>query len=630
MQQALDELEPDADVAPLGQLRFLTCGSVDDGKSTLIGRLLYDTSLILDDQLLQLRQDSRRHGTAGDGIDFALLVDGLEAERQQGITIDVAYRYFATLRRRFIVADTPGHEQYTRNMATGASAANLAVLLIDARRGVLTQTRRHAFIASLMGIRHLVLAVNKMDLVDWSEQRFDAIVSDFRSTAAELGFTSIQSIPLSARHGDNVTEPSAHTPWYTGPSLLSHLETVDVEDAAIAGPFRMAVQSVVRPDLDFRGYAGTLASGCLRPGDAIAAYPSGRAARVQRIVTMDGDLREAEAGAAVTVVLDRQIDIARGDVLATASAPVCVGQAFSAHLVWLSDTPMTPGRGYLVKIGAKLVSGTISRLRHRIDVDTRERQPAGLLALNDVGAVELSLQSPAAFEPFAASRDLGGFIVLDRQTNATVGVGMVEASLSPGQEIAWHAMDVDRQARGRLNGQRPGVVWFTGLSGSGKSTIANLVERRLHAEGRQTYLLDGDNLRHGLNTDLGFSPEDRAENIRRIGEVAALLADAGLIVLVSAISPYRAGRDEARRAAGGDSFLEIFVDTPVEECRRRDPKGLYRKADAGLVSGLTGVDAPYERPDDPVLTLRTSEAEAEILAETVVAALRDRGWIGDK
>ena len=629
MQQALEDLELDvsAPATPLGQLRFLTCGSVDDGKSTLIGRLLYDTSLILDDQLLQLQQDSRRHGTAGDGIDFALLVDGLEAERQQGITIDVAYRYFATPRRRFIVADTPGHEQYTRNMATGASAADLAVLLIDARRGVLTQTRRHAFIASLMGIRYLVLAINKMDLVDWSEQRFQAIVADFRSTAADLGFHSIQPIPLSARHGDNVIEPSAGTPWYAGPSLLHYLETVDVEDAATVGPFRMPVQSVVRPDADFRGYAGTLAAGCVRPGDAIAAYPSGRTARVQRIVTMDGDLQDAEAGAAVTIVLDRQIDIARGDVLAAADAPACVAQAFSAHLIWLSDTPMTPGRGYLIKLGAKLVGGTIGRLRHRINVDTRERQSAEQLALNDVGAVDLSLQSPVAFEPFAASRDLGGFIVIDRQTSATIGVGMIDAGLSPGREAVWHAMQVDRQARARLNRQRPGVVWFTGLSGSGKSTIANLVERRLHAEGRHTYLLDGDNLRHGLNADLGFSPEDRAENIRRIGEVAAIMADAGLIVLVSAISPYKADRDRARLAAGEDSFMELFVDAPVEECRRRDPKGLYRKADAGLISGFTGIDAPYERPDNPALKLRTENAEAEDLAESVVAALYERGWI---
>ena len=625
-----------ASPAQLGQLRFLTCGSVDDGKSTLIGRLLYDTRLILDDQLAQLRDDSRRHGTAGDEVDFALLVDGLEAERQQGITIDVAYRFFATPRRRFIVADTPGHEQYTRNMATGASTADLAVVLVDARRGVLTQTRRHTFIAGLLGIRHLVVAVNKIDLVGFSQARFDEIVAEFRAGAGGLGFLSVQAIPLSARHGDNVIARSERTPWYGGPSLLEHLETVDVEAVADGRPFRMPVQWVNRPDADFRGYAGTVATGRVQPGDAVAVQPSGRTAAVQRIVTMDGDLAEARAGDAVTLVLDRDVDISRGDVLGAAAAPLGVADGLTAHLVWLADARLTPGRDYLVKLGARTVAATVGAVRHRIDVNTRERLPAQALALNDVGVVELRLQAPVAFEPYAWSRDLGGFIVIDRQTNATVGVGMIDGALRPRRpgapdNVVWQDLDVDRAARARLKEQAPAVLWLTGLSGSGKSTIANLVERRLHALGRHTYVLDGDRVRHGLNRDLGFSEADRAENVRRISEVAALLADAGLIVLVSAISPYRAdraqARDVARDTAGEGAFLEVFVDTPVEECRRRDPKGLYRKVDAGLIHGFTGVDAPYEAPDAPDVRLRTAEATAEQLADQVVNKLRQRGFV---
>ncbi len=607
-----------------GLLRFLTCGSVDDGKSTLIGRLLYDTRGVLDDQLVTLQRDSRRHGSTGDDIDLSLLVDGLEAEREQGITIDVAYRFFATPRRRFMVADTPGHEQYTRNMATGASNADLAVMLVDARKGVLTQTRRHAFIAGLMGIRHVVLAVNKIDLVGFSEDRFEAIAAEFRASAAGLGFRTLQAIPLSARHGDNVIAPSAGTPWYDGPSLLSCLEGASVEQEALSRPFRMPVQWVNRPDPDFRGYSGTVACGQARPGQRVVVQPSGAEAEILRIVTMDGAQPSAGAGDAVTLVLDREIDVSRGDVLAAADAPVEVADALSARLIWLHDTPLAAGREYLVKLATRSVPGSVSRIRHRIDVNTREAAPAESLGLNDLGSIELRLQAPVAFEAYADSRDLGGFILIDRLTNATVGVGMVEAALHA-TDLTWQALDVDRAARGRLLGQRPAVLWFTGLSGAGKSTVANLVERRLHALGRHTYVLDGDNLRHGLNRDLGFSEADRAENVRRASEVAALFADAGLIVIASLISPYRAERLRARERVPDGGFIEVFIDAPVDECRRRDPKGLYKKADAGLLRGLTGVDAPYEAPEAPELHLRTAEASPEDLAGRVVAELRRRG-----
>ncbi len=616
---------PSLDTAPLGLLRFLTCGSVDDGKSTLIGRLLFDTRGIPDDQLATLRRDSKRRGSAGNDIDLSLLVDGLEAEREQGITIDVAYRFFTTPRRRFVVADTPGHEQYTRNMATGASNADLAVMLVDARKGVLTQTRRHAFIAGLMGIRHVVLAVNKIDLAGFSEERFNAIAAEFRASASGLGFSTVQAIPLSARHGDNVAARSANTPWYAGPALLSFLEDVSVEQDALSRPFRMPVQWVNRPNLDFRGYSGTVASGHVRPGQRVVAQPSGAEAEVLRIVTMDGAQPSAGAGDAVTVVLDREIDVSRGDVLAAADAPAAVADALAARLIWLHDTPLAAGQEYLVKLGTCSVPGAVSRIRHRIDVTTREAAPAESLCLNDLGHVELRLQAPVAFEPYADSRDLGGFILIDRLTNATVGVGMVEAALHLATDITWQALDVDRAARGRLDRQRPAVLWFTGLSGAGKSTVANLVERRLHALGRHTYVLDGDNLRHGLNRDLGFSEADRAENVRRVSEVAALFADAGLIVIASLISPYRAERQRARERVPGGEFIEVFIDASVDECRRRDPKGLYKKADAGLLRGFTGVDAPYEAPDTPDLHLRTAEASPEDLAERVVAELRRRG-----
>ena len=613
--------------APLGQLRFLTCGSVDDGKSTLIGRLLYDTRGILEDQLATLKRDSKRHGSSGDHIDLSLLVDGLEAEREQGITIDVAYRFFSTPRRRFIVADTPGHEQYTRNMATGASNAELAVMLVDARKGVLVQTKRHAFIAGLMGIRHVVLAVNKIDLVEFSQERFDAIDAEFRAAVAELNFTTLQAIPLSARHGDNVITSSANMPWYDGPSLLEYLEGVAVEQETLSRPFRMPVQWVNRPNLDFRGYSGTVVSGRVRPGDRVVVQPSGAHAEIKRIVTMDGILPTAEAGDAITLVLDREIDVSRGDVLAAADAPVGIADALSARMIWLHDTPLVAGRDYLVKLGARSVPGTVERIRHRIDVNTREALPAASLGLNDLGSIELHLQLPVAFEPYSDSRDLGGFILIDRLNNATVGVGMIEAALRRATSLTWQVMDVDRAARARLKRQSAAVLWFTGLSGSGKSTIANLVERRLHALGRHTYTLDGDNLRHGLNQDLGFSEADRAENVRRASEVAALFADAGLIVIASLISPHRAERDRARRRVPEGEFIEVFIDTPLDECRRRDPKGLYQKADAGLIRNVTGIDAPYEPPEKPELHLRTAEASPEDTAERIVAELRRRGVI---
>ncbi len=613
--------------APLGQLRFLTCGSVDDGKSTLIGRLLYDTRGILEDQLLTLKRDSKRHGSSGDHLDLSLLVDGLEAEREQGITIDVAYRFFNTQRRRFVVADTPGHEQYTRNMATGASNAELAVMLVDARKGVLVQTKRHAFIAGLMGIRHVVLAVNKIDLVEFSQECFDSIDAEFRAAVAELNFSTLQSIPISARHGDNVITSSANMPWYEGPSLLEYLEGVAVEQETLARPFRMPVQWVNRPNLDFRGYAGTVASGRVRPGDRIVVQPSGGQAEIKRIVTMDGILPVAEAGDAVTLVLDREIDVSRGDVLAAADAPVGIADALSARVIWLHDTPLVAGRDYLVKLGARSVPGTVERIRHRIDVNTRDALPAASLGLNDLGSIELHLQLPVAFEPYSDSRDLGGFILIDRLTNATVGVGMIEAALRRATSLTWQVLDVDRAARARLKRQGAAVLWFTGLSGSGKSTIANLVERRLHALGRHTYTLDGDNLRHGLNQDLGFSEADRAENVRRASEVAALFADAGMIVIASLISPHRAERDRARQRVPEGEFIEVFIDTPIDECRRRDPKGLYQKADAGLIRGFTGIDAPYEPPETPELHLRTAEASPEDIAERIVAELRRRGVI---
>ncbi|MEF2074913.1 sulfate adenylyltransferase subunit CysN, partial [Consotaella aegiceratis] len=546
-----------------GLLRFLTCGSVDDGKSTLIGRLLYDTKLLFEDQLVSLERDSKKHGTVGEDIDFALLVDGLEAEREQGITIDVAYRFFATETRKFIVADTPGHEQYTRNMATGASNADLAVILIDARKGVLTQTRRHSFIASLLGIRHVVLAVNKIDLVDYSKAVFDEIVAAYRGFAETLAFETIQAIPLSARFGDNVTARGPNLAWYEGPTLLHHLETVDVEGEPRDRPFRMPVQWVNRPNLDFRGYSGTVAGGRVVVGDRVAVLPSGRVSSIQAITTYDGARAAAVAGEAVTLQLADEIDVSRGDVLAAAEERPDVADQFAAHLIWMHDEAMLPGRSYLIKIGTKTVSASVTEIKHKVDVNTFQHLAAKSLALNEVGVVNVSTQEPIAFDPYAENRATGGFIVIDRLTNLTVGAGMIDFALRRATNIHWQALDVDKKLRAGAKGQRPAVLWFTGLSGAGKSTVANLVEKRLFAMGRHTYVLDGDNVRHGLNRDLGFTEADRVENIRRVAETAKLMADAGLIVLCSFISPFRAERQLARNLLDPGEFIEVFVDTPL-------------------------------------------------------------------
>ncbi|MBS0274842.1 MAG: sulfate adenylyltransferase subunit CysN [Proteobacteria bacterium] len=608
-------------------LRFLTCGSVDDGKSTLIGRLLYDTKLLFEDQLSALEKDSKKHGTTGDDIDFALLVDGLEAEREQGITIDVAYRFFATDKRKFIVADTPGHEQYTRNMATGASNSELAVILIDARKGVLTQTRRHAYIASLLGIRHVVLAVNKIDLVDYSQEVFDRIVADFTAFAAQLGFASQVPIPLSARFGDNVIERSANMPWYAGSSLLEHLETVEVEAALAERPFRLPVQWVNRPNLDFRGFSGTVTSGRIRPQDPVVVAGSGRTSRIARIVTMDGDLDEAVAGQAVTLTLADEIDVSRGDILAPAAQRPEVSDQFSAHLLWMAEDEMLPGRQYLLKIGTRTLPATVTELKHKIDVNTLDHSAAKTLALNEVGYGNLSLAQPIAFDPYVENRDTGGFILIDRFNNNTVGAGMIDFGLRRATNVHWQALDVNKTVRAEAKSQKPVVLWFTGLSGSGKSTIANLVERQLVAQGQHTYLLDGDNVRHGLNRDLGFTDADRVENIRRVAEVSKLFVDSGLIVLVSFISPFRSERRMARELLQPGEFVEVFVDTPIEVCMQRDPKGLYEKAKAGQIKNFTGIDSPYERPEVPEITLATTQFEVNALAGQVMDYLRQMAVI---
>jgi bifunctional enzyme CysN/CysC len=610
-------------------LRFLTCGSVDDGKSTLIGRLLYDSKRLFEDQLAALEADSGKYGTNGDSIDFALLVDGLVAEREQGITIDVAYRYFATEHRRFIVADTPGHVQYTRNMATGASTAELAVLLVDAQAGILTQTRRHAYIASLLGIRHVVLAVNKIDLVDFDEAVFSRIRADFESFAAPLSFRSTVAIPMSARHGDNVIAPSARTPWYEGPALLPYLEAVDVGDTDTLADFRMPVQWVNRPDRTFRGYAGTLVAGSIKPGDGVVVARNGREAIVRAIVTMDGERESAVAGDAVTLTLDRDLDISRGDVLASPVGRPEVSDQLAAHIIWMAEEPLLPGRSYLLKSGARTVGAAVSELKHQIDIeDTFKPLAAKTLALNDIGFCNISLSEPIAFDPYIASRATGSFVLIDRYTNATIAAGMIRFGLRRATNIHWQALEVDKKVRAAAKGQRPVVLWFTGLSGAGKSTVANLVEKKLHVAGCHTYLLDGDNVRHGLNRDLGFTDVDRVENIRRVAETARLFVDAGLIVLVSFISPFRSERAMARELLAEGEFLEVFVDAPLAVAEQRDPKGLYRKARAGEIRNFTGIDSPYEPPLEADLHLDTAHESAEALADTVVAHLRSRGYLG--
>lgn len=607
-----------------GLLRVLTCGSVDDGKSTLIGRLLYDARAIFDDHLATLEADSARVGTQGGDIDFALLVDGLAAEREQGITIDVAYRFFATERRKFIVADCPGHEQYTRNMVTGASTADAAILLVDARKGVLTQTRRHAYLVSLLGVRHLILAVNKMDLVDGAQAVFDAIVAEFTAFAAKLGRTEVHAVPLSALRGDNVLSAGALTPWYDGPPLMTLLERLPVGDDLAAGPFRLPVQWVNRPGPDFRGFAGLIAAGSVAPGDAVKVLPGGAVSRVARLVTADGDLDRAVAGQSVTLTLTDEIEVSRGAVLAAADAPLEVADQFEATLVWMDEEPLLPGRPYLIKLGTRQAGVQVTDLKHRVNVNTLEPQPATRLELNAIAVAKLSLDAPVAFAPYPENRDLGGFILIDRISNRTVGAGMIRFALRRAHNLHWQALSVDKAARAALKRQTGVVVWFTGLSGAGKSTIADLVEKRLHALGRHTYLLDGDNVRHGLNRDLGFTDEDRVENIRRVAEVARLMVDAGLIVMVSFISPFRAERRLARDLMGPGEFVEVHVDTPLAVAEQRDVKGLYRKARDGQLKNFTGIDSPYEPPEAAEIVIDTTRESPEAAAERIVARLEAR------
>jgi len=602
-------------------LRFITCGSVDDGKSTLIGRLLWDSKLVFEDQLAALEADSRKVGTQGEDIDYALLLDGLQAEREQGITIDVAYRFFSTDKRKFIVADTPGHEQYTRNMVTGASTADLAVILVDARKGVLTQTCRHSYLVSLVGIRKVVLAVNKMDLVDYSASKFHAIREAYEAFGSQLGFEEITSIPLSAVRGDNIISPSQKTRWYNGPSLLAHLESVPVHRLDGQKPLRMPVQWVNRPNQDFRGFAGTIASGVMRPGEEVVIPASGQSARIQRIVTMDGDLEEAVAGQAVTVTLDREVDVSRGDMLCAPLARPDHADQFEARLVWMHQDELLPGRNYLLKMGTCSSPAQVSTLKFKVNVNTLEHEPARTLALNEVGVCNISLARPLSFDPYAENRATGSFILIDRQSNATVAAGMIDFALRRATNIHWQALDVDKGARARQKGQKPRVLWFTGLSGSGKSTVANLVEKRLLSLGKHTYLLDGDNVRHGLNKDLGFTDTDRVENIRRVAEVSRLFADAGMIVLVSFISPFRSERRMAREMLPEGEFLEVYVSTPLEVCEQRDPKGLYKKARAGQLPNFTGIGSPYEPPENPEIAIDASLESADSLAEKVVRAL---------
>ena len=599
-------------------LRFITCGSVDDGKSTLIGRLLYESKCIFDDQLKALETDSKRYGTQGEKIDFALLVDGLEAEREQGITIDVAYRFFATDRRRYIVADTPGHEQYTRNMATGASTAQMAILLIDARKGILPQTRRHHRIVTMMGIRHIVLAVNKMDLVGHDESVFRKIEADYREFAKDANLATLTAIPLAAVFGDNVMKPSANMPWYTGPTLFEHLDTVDVGHAATRQAFRLPVQYVNRPNLDYRGFCGRIAEGRVRPGDAVRVLPSGKTTTVKSIDFFEDSLPEAGEGSSITLTLADEVDVSRGDLIVASDNPPEVADQFQVRLLWLAEEALVPGRPYLMKIHAKEVSATVMEIKHREDVNTGAHLAAKVLNLNEIAVATLSTSHPVPFEPYATNRALGGFILIDRLTFATVGAGLVDFALRRSSNIHWQALEVGKEQRAAIKHQSPRCVWFTGLSGSGKSTVANMLEKRLHAAGRHTILLDGDNIRHGLNRDLGFSEADRVENLRRVAEVARLMVDAGLIVLVSFISPYRSERRAARELFAPGEFVEVHVNTPLEECERRDVKGLYGKARRGELKNFTGIDSPYEAPENAEIVIDTSVDAAEDCALRVM------------
>jgi bifunctional enzyme CysN/CysC len=633
MTQAADRIAADVDAYLLqheqkGLLRFITCGSVDDGKSTLIGRLLYEAKLLFEDQLAAVEADSRKWGTQGADIDFALLVDGLAAEREQGITIDVAYRYFSTDRRKFIVADTPGHEQYTRNMITGASTADAAVILVDARKGVLTQTRRHSYLVSLIGIRKVVLAINKMDLVAFDPAVFQRIVDEYLAFAQRIGLQDVSAIPLSALQGDNMLQHSARMPWYRGPTLLAYLETVEMDETRqrkIA--LRLPVQWVNRPDPGFRGFAGCIASGSVRPGDRVRVQPSGRETRVACVIGPDGDLPVAAAGQSVTLTLADEVDVSRGDMLNSADSPAEVADQFEATLVWMAEEPMYPGRPYLLKIGTRTVNATVTEPKYRVQVNTLEHLAAKQLELNEIGVVNLSLDRAVAFDPYKDNRETGGFILIDRMSNATVGAGMMHFALRRAHNIHLQHLAVDKAARADLKGQRPCVVWFTGLSGAGKSTIANLVEKRLHAMGRHTYLLDGDNVRHGLNRDLGFTAADRVENIRRIAEVARMMVDAGLIVITAFISPFRAERAMARSRVEDGEFIEVHVDTPLQVAESRDVKGLYKKARLGELKNFTGIDSPYETPQRPELRIDTSDVSAEQAADQVVQLLQALGRV---
>ena len=610
-------------------LRFITCGSVDDGKSTLIGRLLYDSKMLFEDHLAAMEADSRKWGTQGEQLDFALLVDGLAAEREQGITIDVAYRFFSTDRRKFIVADTPGHEQYTRNMVTGASTADAAILMVDARKGVLTQTRRHSYLVRLLGIRHIAVAVNKMDLVDYSKEVFSSIVDDYGAFARQLGLEHVAFLPVSAFKGDNITSPSEKMPWYRGTTLMRYLETVEVDEQRTQkGPFRLPVQWVNRPDLDFRGFAGIIAGGVVRPGDRIRVQPSGRESTVARIVTFDGDLSQAVAGQSVTLTLADEIDISRGDLISAADAPAAVADQFEATIVWMHDEPLLPGRSYLLKIGARTVTASVMDIKYQVNVNTLEHVAARTLGLNAIGVCTVHLDRAVGFDPYAENRDTGGFILVDRMTNATVAAGMLHFALRRSQNVHLQHVDVDKSARNELNRQQSCIVWFTGLSGAGKSTVANLVEKKLHAMGHRTYLLDGDNVRHGLNKDLGFTDADRVENIRRIAEVAKLMVDAGLIVLTSFISPFKAERDMARGLVAAGEFFEVHVDVPLTVAEQRDVKGLYKKARRGELKNFTGIDSAYEAPQAPELRLTADRLTADEAADQVIDMLRAHGRLG--